>query len=353
MVALGILVTNLSQEHEYFTDIASSGKKKNVNVHLFLPSEVDLENKVAKGKKYCLISDSWVDSIFPIPKFIYDRCFYKNEAIFKKNFPIVSWLKSQSDIQFIGHGLPNKWVVYNSLNNIENISCFLPETELLQNSQQAFSLLAKHGSLLFKPVSGSQGKGIFILTKRSEGFSLLIKKKQEPYIKQISRGEIEHLIIKVKKKQYLLQPFLSLSNDDKCPFDLRVFLQKDENGEWKEIGRGIRTGKKGDFTSNLGGGGQVTSFKNWYSSLKGDFQNNLEEFLPLLLQQIPETLEKQGFQLFELGLDFGFDRDGKLWLLEVNSKPGRKVILNNFPTKKNTLSEAPINYTLYLSAKSL
>ncbi|UTW70066.1 hypothetical protein KHA80_05000 [Anaerobacillus sp. HL2] len=35
MATLGILVTNLSQEHEYFTDIASVGLQKNVQVYIF------------------------------------------------------------------------------------------------------------------------------------------------------------------------------------------------------------------------------------------------------------------------------------------------------------------------------
>ncbi|WP_277714094.1 YheC/YheD family protein [Paenibacillus mucilaginosus] len=44
-----------------------------------------------------------------------------------------------------------------------------------------------------------------------------------------------------------------------------------------------------------------------------------------LAAELPEALEAGYGRFAELGIDFGVDRDGRLWLLEVNSKPGRSV----------------------------
>lgn len=346
---LGILVTNIQQEQEYFSQIARAAREKNIDLYLFLPNDIELTHKMAKGKKYCYDSNNWLTDVFSLPRFIYDRCFYANQIIYKKHFPFVSWLKSQPEIIFLGHGLPNKWIVYQTLNNDLSMRAFLPETVLLTTSNQVLSTLDKHRSVLLKPVSGSQGKGIFVLTKTGEGVSLLAKKAFQPYYKQLSKNQLEHLLYKITSQhQYLIQPFLSLTDQQHRPFDLRIFLQKDSQGAWREIGRGIRRGKVGDFTSNLASGGSVFSFEEWFQSLSSILQSELQKNIADLCTRIPKLLETDSQQLFELGLDFGIDHQGSLWLLEVNSKPGRTVVTYRSPSQKELLAKAPIEYCEFL-----
>ncbi|WNF37547.1 YheC/YheD family protein [Bacillaceae bacterium IKA-2] len=349
MSNLGILVTNLQQEQEYFAQIARSASGKNFNLYLFSPNDIELTHKMAKGKRFCHDSDNWITDVFSLPEFIYDRCFYTNQIIYEKHFPIVSWLKSQPDILFLGHGLPNKWIVYQILNRDSWMQTFLPETVLLTTSSQVFSILGKQTAILLKPLSGSQGKGIFVLTKTAEGFSLLAKKTGQPYYKQLTKNQLKHLLYKITSQhQYLIQPFLSLTDHQHRPFDLRIFLQKDSNGAWREIGRGIRRGRKGDFTSNLGSGGSVSSFDDWFQSLASAAQIELQKNITDLCIRIPQLLETDSQRLFELGLDFGFDHQGSLWLLEANSKPGRKVVTSHSPSQKEILAKAPIEYCEFL-----
>jgi hypothetical protein len=352
MVTLGILVTDLHQEEDYFTTMAKASSTEDVHIFLFLPNDINRNKKTVKGKSYCHKTNKWQEDRSPLPMYIYDRCFYENEEIYKLHYAHVSWLKSQPDIYFLGHGLPNKWLVYNTLKEDPVINLFLPETELVTTSEIVFSMLTKHDSILLKPVSGSQGKGIFILANQDNGFSLIAKKNGIPFQKSLTKKQVPHLINKVTvKRKYLLQPCLQLTDNDQRPFDLRIFLQKNREGKWKEVGRGIRTGKIGDYTSNLGTGGVVSSYVEWLHTLPIDACQPLHVNLAALIERIPIVLEKQGQQLFEMGLDFGFANDGKLWLLEVNSKPGRKVITTSFPDKKEILARAPIDYCRYLDRK--
>ncbi|WP_368784377.1 YheC/YheD family protein, partial [Acinetobacter baumannii] len=41
------------------------------------------------------------------------------------------------------------------------------------------------------------------------------------------------------------------------------------------------------------------------------------------MSELPTFLEQRHGRLVELGIDIGIDRQGKVWLIEVNSKPGR------------------------------
>ncbi len=352
MVTLGIIVTNFLQEEDYYQEIAKAGVLEGLSIYLFSPKNINFSTRTAIGKTFCPRQKQWLDEEFSLPTYIYDRCFYENEESFRAIHPNVNWMKSQPDIYFLGQGLPNKWAVFNALKVDPIITHVLPETKLLNSSTDVFDNLAKFRSILLKPISGSQGKGIFVLSSQGKNVFLTAKKSGEPFYKLLSKQQLEQLLLKVTaKRKYLIQPFLALNNPEQRPFDLRIFIQKNSQGNWNEIGRGVRTGKIGDYTSNLGSGGKVDSYEEWLHLLPLDAQLPLQTHLQSLVSRIPEVLEKHGFELFELGLDFGFDIDGKLWLLEVNSKPGRKVIISCFPHKTATLARAPIQYCLYLDAK--
>lgn len=349
MSSLGIIVLNQNQEQSFFSKIARFGHEYLIDTYLFTPKDIDISQKKIKGKKFCPLGNSWIDGIYPIPMFIYDRCFYDEEITFKENHPYVTWLKDQSNIYFLGHGLPSKWFVYNTLEKYDSIRPYLPKTIQITSPQDIFSSIKSDKAVLIKPSNGSQGKGIFVIVVDKAHYTLLAKKELDVIQRKLNRGQIEHLVYKLtSKRNYLLQPFLSLKTKDGRPFDIRILVQKDEKGKWKEVGRGIRTGSQGNYTSNLSSGGEVFLYKHWLDGLPVTEQIELEEKLALLTKQIPTILEQNGKQLFEVGLDFGYDQDGKLWLLEVNSKPGRNVIITSLPEKEEEMVKAPILYCLYL-----
>ncbi|GJM71157.1 hypothetical protein HMSSN036_33730 [Paenibacillus macerans] len=65
--------------------------------------------------------------------------------------------------------------------------------------------------------------------------------------------------------------------------------------------------------------------------------------------RVPEYLESRFGRLAELGLDFGVDREGRVWILEVNSKPGRTSFFRiGDPISARKSIENPISYARYL-----
>jgi hypothetical protein len=44
------------------------------------------------------------------------------------------------------------------------------------------------------------------------------------------------------------------------------------------------------------------------------------------------------------------ENNGSIWILDINSKPGRKTILNSQPEKKEELYTAPLHYAKFLAA---
>lgn len=64
---------------------------------------------------------------------------------------------------------------------------------------------------------------------------------------------------------------------------------------------------------------------------------------------LPPLLEESCGRLGELGLDFGIDAGGRLYLLEANSKPGRTVFrLTGDRRAARLAAENPLRYARHL-----
>lgn len=129
----------------------------------------------------------------------------------------------------------------------------------------------------------------------------------------------------VGSKSYVIQPYLSLHTRDGTPFDLRILVQKDGYGIWQQTGKAVRLGPRQGMTANLHGGGKAVDALSFlqlhYPPQKLE---TINQHIDYLSQKVPALLEQRYAPLCELGLDLGLDQEGKVWLLEVNSKPGRQ-----------------------------
>jgi glutathione synthase/RimK-type ligase-like ATP-grasp enzyme len=350
LIAFGIMTVSMESEHSYITEIANHAESCGMECFRFLPSKIDPLTLKVKGKKFTSKSKSWEDCEFPIPAILYDRCFYGDDEHSKQCIPIVSWLKTRTDITFLGYGLPNKLELYDVLKNTV-LAAYLPVTQVITDSNIVLTELTRKKRIVLKPINGSQGNGIYYLKKNDKSFHVKTE-KQKNIISRIFPNEtklIQWLQPLILKRQYLLQPFLELSNDALQPFDIRILLQKSMDGNWDELGRGIRIGNTGGILSNLSAGGSVVPFTEWSSALPPAKKEYMSQELEYILSKLPPILENAFLPLFEIGVDIGIAKNGSIWILDVNSKPGRKVILHTQPDIKETLTLAPLLYGKHLS----
>jgi hypothetical protein len=345
MITFGIMSLNMESEHGYITEIAKRADAYGMECFRFLPSNINPITHMVKGKKYHPGKGIWEEDERPLPALLYDRCFYGEDEHSKQCMPIVSWLKSRDDITFLGYGLPNKLELYESLKT-SILSPYLPVSQLVTNEGIVLSELEKHKKLILKPINGSQGYGIYYLKKQQKNYHVKTE-KQKQIISRIFPNEkklLQWLKLLIKQRKYLVQPYLELSNNELQPFDIRILLQKNETGKWTDRGKGIRTGTTGGLLSNLSAGGTVSDFDSWVLTLTAQTKDFLFNELNYIITNLTDVLEKMFMPLFEIGLDIGLAKNGSLWILDVNSKPGRKVVLSTKPELAETLYLAPLLY---------
>jgi hypothetical protein len=341
---------NIDSEQAFMTEMAKRAHTYGMECFRFLPSNINPITHLVKGRKFNIVNDLWEEDECPLPTLLYDRCFYGDDEHSKQCIPIVSWLKSRNDITFLGYGLPNKLELCDSLKN-SILSPYLPSSQFVSDARLVLSELDKHKKLILKPINGSQGYGIYYVKKQQKNVHVKTE-KQKKIISRIFPNEkklMQWIKTLIEQRKYLVQPYLELYNEELQPFDIRILLQKNENGEWTERGKGIRTGITGGLLSNLSAGGTVSDFDSWVLTLPPKTRDYFFHELEYITNNLTDVLEKMFMPLFEIGLDIGVAKNGSVWILDVNSKPGRKVILSTQPDLQEALFLAPLLYGKLLS----
>jgi hypothetical protein len=350
MISLGFLTIRQHQEHEYATEIAKRASLYGIEMYRFTPLSIDPLTEKVHGEQFNSESQSWVPCTFDIPNFIYDRCFYHRDSRSKKSKPIVQWLKKRPDITFLGNGFPSKWELYSRLHAHPLLSPYTVKTTKAASIHDFIDCLKAEKNIILKPETGSCGRGIYMVkqTKNSIVIQDTAKEKSTRVVK--SKAELTDWIKTLLRTQsYLCQPLLSLRTPSGQPFDVRLLLQKNENNEWTERGRGVRIGEKGTFIANISAGATIIPFAEWFSKIPKPQQVLINDGMDTILSALPYYLDEQFGPLFEIGLDMGVTPEGAVWILDINSKPGRKVVVETAPHEAEKLYHAPLRYCRYLA----
>lgn len=351
MKTFGIMTLTENSELEYFTEIAIRANAQGIICCRFIPSDINSVSNIVSGNVFDSKTNQWRQNEFPVPNVLYDRCFYGEDIHSKQCKQIVSWLKGRDDIFFLGYGLPNKYELYNVLIH-SPLQPYLPSTKLIIDSDMVMEELCTYKNIVLKPINGSQGNGIYFI--KQTGRSITVKTyNRKNHIQKVFSDQKKFGVWMnslLTKKDYLVQPYLELTNHQMEPFDIRILLQKESNGSWAERGRGIRTGHPDGILSNISAGGHICHFDRLKEELPLSQHEYLEMEINDILANIPIVLEKSFLPLFELGIDIGVAKNGSIWILDINSKPGRKVILETNPAVKDLLYEAPILYSRVLTS---
>ncbi|OGX68319.1 MAG: hypothetical protein A2189_00140 [Paenibacillus sp. RIFOXYA1_FULL_44_5] len=144
-----------------------------------------------------------------------------------------------------------------------------------------------------------------------------------------------------------------MQTDEGRTYDVRILVQKNNIGLWQLTGMAARIGKLGSITSNLHGGGSAYELlpvlqKQFEDKQAGEIMKSLSQ----LAMRIPLILEQYHGRLAELGIDIGIDPFGKLWIIEVNSKPGHSSFSHfSDPSVSRSSISNPIHYAGYLLNK--
>ena len=276
---------------------------------------VDREKKRINGYLYNPIKRKWEKGIYPYPLAIFKRTSLKKDL--QQHFESVIGNRIFNSATF------TKWEMYIWFNQTLTLKPFLPETKMYQNIEDIERMLKKHDEIYMKPIKGMQGKKVAKVEKKSEGLFIQYmdgETKKDYIFKDLKNAE-EFMKQNFSEREFILQQSLNLCFNGSI-IDFRVILAKDQTGEWKNLGIMGRNGLKGHIVSNRHQGGKVEQGDITLEKIFTDRNKRIEymEKMEMLALRAAQTIENCGFHFGKLGIDVGIDRDGCIWLIEINHK---------------------------------
>lgn len=197
----------------------------------------------------------------------------------------------------------------------------IPETKKF-NGPKLLTLLNHHPTVFIKPDLGRGGHGIVRLRRQSEN---RIKVQWRNHNRVVQREDLMPLLHRINKSSstYLMQRGINLARIHGRSFDIRVYMQKPKN-DWIVSGKVARVAASGRFLTNYHQGAKPALVPDVLQQVFRAQPSRIRtmigqiEQLSLISSQV---LDARFPGVRELGVDIAVDRDGKLWLLEVNTSP--------------------------------
>lgn len=315
---------------------AAVAKMEGIPFIYFTFNNIDFNTMKVNGWEYN--HGEWAKAVVDIPNVIINSCNPKT----KKQTSILKKLKESASIT--SYPVGNKLKVYKKVLRAKEFSNYLiPSTELV-TPQDCIIFLQEHSRAVVKPLTGNQGKKVFFIDKLNEKQDY--KLTDGPKVSILHQSDLESLLSDlVREQKYLLQPFIDCKTRTGLTYDFRLHVQKNGKGLWEINLIYPRISGNEQLISNISGGGYRGELESFLFHEFGDDSNRmravLEDFA-LAFSAHFDTLYEHPFD--ELGIDVGIDHEKRLWIFEVNWRPGCKH-------REFEVARRLIPYCIYLANK--
>lgn len=334
-------------------ELAEACSTEGAIAYFFTPSSIPINGSIVNG---WILDGEWKKIQLPLSEVIYNRLTRKIENQAHVQHLFNQTAKLHQLIVFNERFL-DKHDVFQALQSDESVKKFLPESLLLEDFQTLKAMYNKHRVLYLKPVQGSLGKGIYRITTLESQNMISLENtgsSSQRLMKFSSLGNLYRALKpKLANKKYQLQQGLSVIQIGRKPVDFRALVQKNAFGAWSITSVVARTAGNEQFVANLARGGSIDTVLNTLPHTNLLQHIPPEEILSSLRKSavaIAEAIDRNIDAHFgELGVDLAVDIQGKVWLLEVNSKPSKK---DNTPLRENRTRPSVrkvISYAKYLT----
>ena len=309
-----------------------TARQEGVSACVFDPEDMDAQRNRVRGYVLKTGRDSEQGGVekrdLPLPKVVYDQILSRK---YENNSEVGSTLDHLRKYCVVfNDGYFDKWQVHEWLTAQPSLRDHLPKTWLLRNARTFNDFLNSHRVVFVKPIHGSLGVGIIRASRVADGWKAVLKPKNGPLMAFIARSPddlFDHFRRRLSGKRCIVQEGLDLIVWNGRPVDVRAIVQKDRNRRWRRTKLYARVAARGEFVSNLTTGGEAFPL-----SIIGEADRRLNvaavrREIIHLVSLIPETVEgESGRLLGELGVDLGIDADGRVYVIEVNSKPWKTPV---------------------------
>lgn len=295
-------------------------------VYFFTPDMIGPDPSILEAILY---DEGWKKSTVPAPDVVNNRLSTRK----LENSPSVQHFMKEVKSRWGTHVFNEKFLdkteVFDALGTDEKLKKYLPESYSLKSYPTLKKMCTAYPMVFLKPVRGSLGKGIIRISRQGDGTYHTLTTSLEG-IKKKSYSSLPKLFSslssKINKNRYQIQQGLDLVRLNKRNVDFRALVHKNKKGKWSVTSIVARIAGGNHFVSNLARGGTLSTVKDALamSGIPPTAKLTATDRMKQAALDIAKGLEAAIPSHFgELGIDLAIDTSGRIWLLEVNSKPSK------------------------------
>ncbi|OKP75735.1 hypothetical protein A3844_10255 [Paenibacillus helianthi] len=332
---IGVLVSRDYPDHPdrlfgpitmFCRELTNACHAQGAYVYFFTPEALESRSSSIQGWVY---DEGWRKLSLPVADVINNRLTTRKVENKPSVQHFLADVKSRYGTHFFNEKFLDKTEVFEALAQDATLQRYLPESHALKGFAVLKKMCGTYNSVFLKPVRGSLGKGILRISKEEGGGYQLLsttplgtRKQSYPSLTKL----FQSFAPKMKTTRYQIQQGLNLMELGRRPVDFRALVQKNGTGKWGVTSIVARTAGSNHFVSNLARGGTLSTVREAItkSNLPSGVKESSQVQLPRAALAIARGVETYIPAHFgELGIDLALDQSGRIWLLEVNSKPSK------------------------------
>ena len=321
---------------------AAAALAEGVELLYFSPGAVDFKKDVIDGYQYR--DGEWKRTVSRFPDVIYNTNSFSQD----KQVSAVDLLHEK--IPFTSYSIGSKETVYQNLMKYETYGDYLVPSEKVLSAAHFFAFLEKHPEVVCKPTWGHQGMNVYHIKKEDNTFRIRLGAEEVRY----DAGQTADFIqSKLKQEDYIVQRYINCRTNAGLPYDFRLHVQKGRGGKWVSPIIYPRISSNGSIVCNIGQGGYTSDIVGFLKREFGAQHHDIRKYVELFSLQLAahmDEIQKElyGEELNELGIDIGLDGAQKIFVYEVNWRPGHPPFTNiNLSVIKHT-----VQYAMYLANRA-
>lgn len=296
---------------------AAVARAEGVHFFYFTPKNVNFEGRTIRGQVY--EDGQWQEKVMPFPDVVYNAGSPEKLAASKE---IIEKLKKE--VPFTTHSIGNKWNVSERLKEAKEFANYLIPSEIMSNVEVFHKYITTYNKVVFKPIDGRKGKEIYFVSKIGTSFEV----RKDTEINVYSKPKLDKLLNEqISTGTLIMQPYIQSKMKTGQVYDFRLHVQKNGEGKWVVTTIYPRIAPTGSIIPNINNGG-FTQYLDPFLELEFkeeayNIRRMLEHFSLSLAQHLDELQMVQfGEVIDEIGIDVGLDEHQKIWVYEVNWRPG-------------------------------
>ncbi|WP_040950231.1 YheC/YheD family protein [Gorillibacterium massiliense] len=330
--------------------LAEANRVAETILYFFGTRDIDYEQKSISGMYYDTQDNAWRRKIFPLPQVLYVR-----GGPFAGVARVVSRFDDMGIKRINALWVFDKGELFQHLHTDPDVKPYLPFTVPIDNTSEAREYIRTLGDVYIKAREGRRGKQVMRVIK--------VKHKGYRYSYSILGNLVRDDARHFKQMNQVLEKFfgdrpilvqqgidLVKVGDDRT-VDLRAEVQRNQYGEIEIVAIPIRVGQENSPISTHGAAYPFSDylpklFPQYSESEIEDLKTRIYDFLRKVYKSVEERYGTFG----EIGIDFGLDRNGQIWLIECNAQSAKVSVSKAYgPSIDERVYLNPLEYAKLLA----